>query len=79
MGLSLTNATIDKYFNFLKIFDVKSKKRLVLKLNESIEKELDTSIQIDSLFGDWEDNKSSNIIIKEIKDSRVNKTNNLEL
>jgi hypothetical protein len=79
MGLSLTNAAIDKYFNFLKIFDVKSKKRLILKLNESIEKDIDSTVQIDSLFGAWEDKRSANEIIKEVKDSRLDKTDNLEL
>jgi hypothetical protein len=79
MGLSLTNAAIDKYFNFLKIFDVKSKKRLILKLNESIEKDINSTVQIDSLFGAWEDKRSANEIIKEVKDSRLDKTDNLEL
>ena len=79
MGLSLTNAAIEKYFNFLKIFDVKTKKRLILKLNESIEKDIDSTVQIDSLFGAWEDKRSANEIIKEVKDSRLDKTDNLEL
>jgi hypothetical protein len=70
--LSVTNKTIDKYFGFLRKLDNNSKKRLIIKLTESIETKDDASADLRSIYGAWEDSKDSDEIIKAIKESIVN-------
>jgi hypothetical protein len=70
--LAVTNRTIDKYFRFLQKLDNNSKKRLIIKLTESIETKDEASFDLKSIYGAWEDAKDSDEIIKTIKDSRVN-------
>jgi hypothetical protein len=78
MGLALTNKTIDKYFRFLKQLDNRSKKKLIIKLTESIEENEKPKVNLRNLYGAWEDSRDSDEIIKEIRESRVNKTDNIE-
>ena len=73
MSLILTNSTIDKYFGFLTKLDNISKKKLIVKLTESIEVKEETNFDLASLYGAWEDSRSSDEIIKDIRDSRVEK------
>lgn len=73
MGLVLTNRTIDKYFGFLRRLDNGSKKRLIIKLIESIEDKRKTTINLKDLSGKWEDARNSDEIIQEIRNSRVEK------
>lgn len=74
MSIAITNKAIDKYFGFLTRLDNNSKKRLIIKLTESIETKEDNSFSLNSLFGAWEDTRDSDEIIKDIKDSWVEKT-----
>ena len=74
MSLALTNTTIDKYFGFLTKLDNVSKKKLIVKLTESIEVKEESDFDLGSLYGAWEDSRSSDEIIKDIKDSRINKS-----
>lgn len=79
MGLTLTNRTIDKYFGFFSRLDNGSKKKLIIKLTESIEeKEKETNISLKELSGAWEDSRDSDEIIKEIRNSRVDKNDDIE-
>lgn len=73
MSLALTNTTIDKYFGFLTKLDNLSKKKLIIKLTESIEINEESDFDLSSLYGAWEDSKTSDEIIKEIRNSRVDK------
>lgn len=73
MSLLLTNSTIDKYFGFLTKLDNISKKKLIVKLTESIEVKEETDFDLASLYGAWEDSRNSDEIIKDIRDSRVEK------
>ncbi len=75
MYLTLTNKTIDKYFGFLWRLDNNSKKRLIIKLTESIETNSDMKFNLKLLFGAWEDTRNSDEIIKNIRDSRVESQN----
>ena len=79
MGLAITNKTIEKYFSFLSSLDNRSKKKLIIKLTESIADKNDTDLTLRDLYGAWEDSRDSDEIIKEIKDSRVEKRDNIEL
>jgi hypothetical protein len=78
MGLALTNTTIDKYFGFLKRLDNGSKKKLIIKLTESIEEKEKKTVSLKDLSGAWEDSRDSDEIIEEIRNSRVDKQDNIE-
>lgn len=71
MGLTLTNRKIDKYFGFFLRLDNRSKKKLIIKLTESIEEKEKTNVSLKELSGAWEDSRDSDEIIKEIRNSRV--------
>jgi hypothetical protein len=73
MSIALTNRTIDKYFGFLTKLDNVSKKKLIIKLTESIEDKDHRKFDLRSIYGAWSDSKNSDDIIKEIRDSRVEK------
>jgi len=79
MGLAITNKTIEKYFSFLSKLDNRSKKKLIIKLTESIADKNDTGVTLRDLYGAWEDSRDSDEIIKEIKNARVEKRDNIEL
>ena len=71
-NISINNKALDKYFRLLSRLDNSAKKKLIIKLTESLEfakKETD----LKSLFGAWEDSRDADEIIKEIRESRVNK------
>ncbi|MCF8378958.1 MAG: hypothetical protein K9H49_05225 [Bacteroidales bacterium] len=70
-SLAINNKTLDKYFGFLRKFDNSSKKRLIIKLTESLDYNDENKADLKSLFGSWEDSKDSDFIIKEIRDSRI--------
>lgn len=78
MSLALTNKTIDKYFRFLFRLDNRSKKKLIIKLTESIEEKAPDDFDLKNLFGAWEDSRNSDDIIREIRESRIDKSNNIE-
>jgi len=52
-----------------------NKKKLIIKLTESIETGDEGKFDLQSLFGAWIDDKDSDEIIKEIRESRVEKLN----
>ena len=79
MGLALTDKTIDKYFGFLSRLDNGSKKKLIIKLTVSIEEKGKSNVSLKDLSGAWEDSRDSDEFIKEIRNSRVNKQDNIEL
>jgi hypothetical protein len=58
----------------LKNLDSKSKRSLIDKLTRSIETKSRNDIELNKMFGAWKDNRDSDEIISEIKDSRINKT-----
>ena len=75
MSLALTNKTIDKYFGFLTRLDNVTKKKLIIKLTESIETKEENKFDLKDLYGAWEDSRDSDEIIKEIRDSRIDNRN----
>ena len=75
MSLALTNKAIDKYFGFLTRLDNSSKKKLILKLSESINVKDKGKFNLRSLYGAWEDQRDSDEIIKEIRESRIDNRN----
>ncbi len=79
MNIAIKNKNIEKYFSFLYKLDNFSKKRLIIKLTESIEAKEKEKIDLKSLFGSWDDTRSSDEIISEIKKSRIEKNNTINL
>ena len=73
MGLTLTDKAIDKYFRFLSFLDNDSKKRLILKLENSINSKYKKHLSLKNLRGKWVDSRDSDEIIKDIRNSRVDK------
>ena len=74
-SLTISDKILDKYFGYLKSLDINSKKRLISKLTKSIEIKSKKTFDIKSIFGKWEDDRTSDEIINEIKSSRVEKRN----
>ncbi len=75
MSLVLTNNTINKFFGFLSRIDNESKKKIIIKLTESIETKDKTKFDLSSLYGAWADNRDSDEIINEIRSSRIENKN----
>jgi hypothetical protein len=73
--IALNNRSIDNFFEFLYNMDTNSKKRLIIKLTESIKDSRNENKNLDHLFGSWIDNRDSDTIIKDIRDSRMNNRN----
>ncbi len=71
---TLSNSILDKYFGYLKNLDTNAKKNLILKLTQSLEGKSSGDIDLNSLFGAWEDEQSSDEIIATIRKARVNNT-----
>ncbi len=72
-SLTLSNETLEKYFDILKNLDKRSKRKLISKLTESLDYKTEIK-DLSSLFGSWEDTRNSDEIIKEIRESRMEKT-----
>lgn len=72
--LMISDKMLDKYFGFLKMLDIKTKRRLILKLEESIASEPIKKSDPNSFYGAWEDERDADSIIKEILNSRVEKS-----
>ena len=79
MSIALKNTTIDKYFGFLTRLDNVTKKRLIVKLTESIEVKEKKQFDLKSLYGAWEDSRTSDEIINDIRNSRVEKNKSIDL
>ncbi len=75
-SLTISDKILDKYFGYLKNLDAAAKKHLILKLTRSLETKSSKKPELETLFGAWEDNRGSDEIISEIKNSRVNEENN---
>lgn len=69
--LALNSKTLDKYFGFLKKLDNNSKRRLIIKLTESLDLSEKKAFDLASIYGAWEDTKDSDAIIKEIRELRI--------
>ncbi len=72
-SITLNNSSLKRYIDLFKNIDLKSKKKIIVGLTESInETNISPSNNLSSLFGAWEDNRDSDEIINDIKSSRVN-------
>jgi hypothetical protein len=74
--LTVNTKILKNYLSLLERLDKTSKKTIIKKLSESLEENV-VKKDLESFFGAWEDQKSSDEIIKEIRDSKVEKSENL--
>jgi len=74
--LTVNHKILEKYLSVLEGLDKSSKKTIIEKLSKSLE-DKPVKTDLESLFGAREDEKSSDEIIKEIRDSRVEKSEKL--
>jgi len=63
----------NSFFRFMKNWDNETKKDLIIKLTESIDDKSKDKFDFSSCFGSWEDERSADEIINELRSDRVNK------
>ena len=74
-SLTISNKILNKYFGYLKNLDNKSKKSLIIKLTKSLETKSKKEIDLNKIFGAWDDDRDADEIISDIRSSRVDKHN----
>jgi len=74
MTMQFSNKIVNNYINVMRTWDTEAKKKVIMKLTESIN---NSSIKHDfsDTFGKWEDEKNADEIIKEIHNNRLNNNN----
>jgi hypothetical protein len=73
MNVSISDKIINTYFQYIKNWDMASKKQLAIKLISSIESDSKERFDFSSCFGRWKDERSADEIIGEIKADRINR------
>lgn len=72
MSYAFENKKVNSYFKLIKNWDTESKKNLIIKLTQSIDDNPKGNHDFSSCFGAWEDERSADEIIDDIRNSRVN-------
>jgi len=72
-GIALTERLLDSYLGIFRRLDVPSRKKLISKLNESLTTEEIRPTGLSALFGAWEDSRSADEIIADIREARIRK------
>jgi len=70
MNFSVSTTTVESYFRLLRNWDVNSKKKLIIRLVESLEPKSPTDFS--ACFGAWQDDRDAEEIIREIDQTRQN-------
>lgn len=70
-GLAVSDRMLDGYLGFLRRLDIAAKKQLIIRLTESIEAGDKPPADIGTLFGAWSDSRSSDEIIRDIREART--------
>jgi hypothetical protein len=78
MSIVINNTSLERYLGFLTKLDNITKKKLIVKLIESIDFNENKGFNSATLNGAWQDSRSSDEIISEIKKSRVEKENSID-
>ncbi len=73
MGLALNENIFGEYFSFLTKLDDFTKKQLIITLTKSLNIEKKEEFDLKFLYGAWEDDRTSDEIIKDLRQSRVEK------
>ena len=72
MPTSLNNKLVDGFFNYMKNWDDEAKKDIILKLNKSMVSDENKSRDFSLCFGAWNDSRSADEIIDDLRVDRVN-------
>ena len=72
MGLTFEKSNVNSYFKLMKNWDTESKKDLIIKLTKSINEKAEDSHDFSACFGAWDDERSADEIIDDIRNSRIN-------
>ncbi len=72
MNLGLEKYKVNSYFRLMKNWDIESKKDLIIKLTQSINDKSEDNHDFSSCFGAWDDERSADEIINDIRNSRIN-------
>ncbi len=72
MQATTGNIKVDNYFRFMRTWDNESKKNLIIKLTQSIDSKNREERDFSSCFGAWEDDRTADEIINELRLDRVN-------
>jgi len=77
MSLPISTTKIDNYFRLLRNWDVNSKKKLIIRLVESLESK--PTADFSACFGAWQDDRDAEEIVREIYQARQNNSDIEEL
>lgn len=72
MSIAFKNNKVNSFFRLMKNLDIESKKDLIIRLTKSINGTTKDSHDFSSCFGAWDDERSADKIIDDIRNSRVN-------
>ena len=72
MNVAVTNRMIDSYFRFMRNWNTDAKKDIIIKLTASIDSKTNDDHDFSSCFGAWEDERTADEIINELRADRVN-------
>lgn len=72
MQIDVENKKVNRYFRYMKNWDTKSKRDLIVKLIDSFEDQNKDQHDFSNCFGAWEDSRSANEIIDDIRSNRKN-------
>ncbi|KKK53248.1 hypothetical protein LCGC14_3096670, partial [marine sediment metagenome] len=61
----------ERYLGFFKSLNTQSKKELIIALTNSIDDKIPKQTNISDLYDAWDDERTAEEIIKDIKDSRI--------
>ena len=72
MHTNIENRLVESYFELMKNWDNETKKKLMVKLMQSIDSNDSKKSDFSSCFGAWEDTRTADEIIQDIRANRVN-------
>jgi hypothetical protein len=71
MQTATGNKIVDSYFKLMRNWDNETKKNLIVKLTQSIDTKDKKRRDFSSCFGAWEDSRTADQIIEDLKADRV--------
>ena len=71
MHTATENKLVDSYFRFMKNWDNETKKNLIIKLTQSIDSTDKENRDFSSCFGAWDDNRTADEIMEDLRADRV--------
>ena len=72
INVATKNRMVNSYFRYMRNWDTNIKKVLIIKLTASIDSKSKDEHDFSSCFGAWDDTRSADEIIDDLKTDRVN-------